>query len=280
MLATAFGPAKDYCRPFAATVIDRMSGISQVAMLYDGTAPEFECDRLNTPFTKTFLPEWDGGEDPHRYGRLARMRRALVDKFLASDCEYLYFHDVDTIPPFDIIERLIALDAPVCTGSYSMRGSRYAMPAWMESVPATLGDDVVMSEGYGMGCMLIRRDALEATEFRPPEYWVGKDAPGEDWQWSSDSCLPVHCDTRQSCWHVCDDGSASRIVFGDLVNLTVWLGDSPVRTKHGCWKRMQTRTTVSEADQSRLRKGFACGPARAMTLDWSDVTTILAGGAA
>ena len=156
-----------------------------------------------------------------------------------------------------------------------MRGLPYAMPPWMEPHDETLGDEGVVADGYGMGCMLLRRDALVATEFRAPEYWVGLATPGEDWQWSLDSGLPVSCHTGLSCWHCCEDGTASRIEFGELVDLTVWMGEGEVETIHGSWKPNQTRKNIVAEEQALLQHGFVCGTAREMALEWKTIEEIL-----
>jgi hypothetical protein len=258
-----------------------MEGVSASVWLHDDCRLYHGVLLLEGPAWAMDLPAWNGGMDPHRYGHLARMRRAVAAEFLASDCDYLYFHDVDTIPPWDIIPRLLALDVPTASGSYSMRGQRHAFPPWMEPRAETLGWDVVTAAGYGMGCMLLRRDVLEKTEFRAPEYWEGLDAPGEDWQFTLDAELPVAVDTRCSCWHVCEDGEASRIEFGDMVNLTVWMGAEPVETFLGTWRPNQQREDVTPEQQAALcvetPTGFACGAAREMYLEWADVKDILCG---
>lgn len=288
MLATAFGPSKDYCRPFWRQVVEGMQGIDALAVLFDGT-PQVRDLPASVDVCQITLPMWDGGEDPLRYGRLARMRSALREAFLASDCDYLYWHDVDTIPPGDIIPRLLALDVPVATGAYSYRELTHAMQPILHCRPEDVTADLQRCDGYGMGCMLVRRDVLERTEFRSPEYWrdIDPQGLGEDWQWGVDSGVETVVDTRLSCWHCCGpdgkaaddsyDGWAGRIEFGPAVYAVVWMGSmEAVTNEFGTWRHGAVRVDLTPEQAAGLPAGFARSMAREMSLEWEETATLAA----
>jgi hypothetical protein len=68
----------------------------------------------------------------------------------------------------------------------------------------------------GMGCLLVRRDALEKVPFRPPDSYTD-DGFGEDVAWCHDSidALGVNpvVDLTLACWHIDGDGTGTRPTF-------------------------------------------------------------------
>jgi hypothetical protein len=312
MLATSFGPGREWCMPIWEHVLRTVAGISEVLVVWDGTEmrslapPPCRLPPAPTPLppasggsrkrggqkaggpeTGRVLPirhavlaAWTGGEDPYRFGRLARMRETSRKLFLASDCDYLYWHDSDMIPPASIIGDLLAHEAPVATGCYPMRGLEHAMQPILHCRPADVTAAIQRCSGYGMGCMLVRRDALERTAFRHWRAWEGVKDLGEDWQWGLDSGLPTLVDTRIGCWHCCGpdgktgeaslEGWASRIVFGGIIFACVWMGGGMLETEFGPWKHGVVRADLTHEQAATLPHGFAVGEAQEMGLEWED----------
>lgn len=232
LLATSFGPGKEYALSILAGVLPRLTGhsancLGAVLTTFDaipsvlvGDGALFTHERL----TAQDLPA-------SRSGRLARMREAQRHYFLRRrSMTHLYWHDSDMVPPDDIIERLLALDAPVASGIYNVRGAQglllpvagsdprlAAAPGGQELVELEAIGTLIRPYAVGMGCLLLRRDALESTPFRDPG-WFRDEGMGEDVRWCLDwlegaplgeSRRPV-VDLALACWHIDADGTGTR----------------------------------------------------------------------
>lgn len=89
---------------------------------------------------------------------------------LAMGYDYLFFLDSDVIPPPDAVYRLMAHNLPIVSGVYHRRSTPHGIPVmlkggqWITHYPqnALIEVDLV-----GAGCLLLRRDLLEALVANP-----------------------------------------------------------------------------------------------------------------
>jgi GT2 family glycosyltransferase len=106
-------------------------------------------------------------------------RNQLVRVFLANpELTHLLFIDSDVEPPLNIVERLLALDAPVASGCVRILNPEG--PVWTLANRDADGKYNLLSDlptqttdvdACGGGCLMIRRDVLEAMS--PPWFlWV------------------------------------------------------------------------------------------------------------
>jgi hypothetical protein len=117
---------------------------------------------------------------------------------LQGDYTHLLTLEDDMVPPVDAIARLAACDAPVAYSLYCWRRAPYHWSAYRtlhETDGASISDNnpwqaaeqahrdtVIDVAGVGLGCTLIRRDALERVPFRCA-YGVGGSV---DWYFALD----------------------------------------------------------------------------------------------
>lgn len=104
-------------------------------------------------------------------------RNFCVQHFLNTDCTHLFFIDSDVVPPEDALEELIAPDLPVISGLYkAMKQDKDGnlVPKWTVYtygqdengdyglMTAADGRGICQISRAGAGCLIIRRDVLEA----------------------------------------------------------------------------------------------------------------------
>jgi len=285
LVVTTYGQRKDYCASFLPAVLHGLEGAGGFMTLFDGVPPV-----TGLPGEVLEAPDLS---NLSYYGRVATVRQLCRNFFLSSGkWTHLYFHDCDMIPPSDILPRLLAHERPVASGLYVLRGlTEPVVPAVVnfEAGPAgilctNLG--AIQSESntwpvqsFGMGCMLIEREVLDATEFRMPE-WFEENLTGEDYAWCQDAfatkkAMPI-VDLSATCWHVNNDGRASRLLVGPLEYAVTWI-DTPysIRNKQGEWHRGQPRFGLSLQDTEDLGPGFDKRMCRRTTLEWKTVEEIV-----
>lgn len=101
-------------------------------------------------------------------------RQMHVDRFLSSDCQFLFLVDSDMVFPNDALERLRSHGLPFVSGIYMRRRYQPLCPIWFENGPAGVlpmkiwTDRVIKGNLYeigasGWGCMLVHRDVFEAV---------------------------------------------------------------------------------------------------------------------
>jgi hypothetical protein len=105
-------------------------------------------------------------------------RNEVCRLFLEDGGDYLLFLDADMRHPADIAHRLLAHDLPLVTGRYQMRKPPFHTVAMRKIGPGpndykaireTAG--VVPIDAGGAGCLLIRRDVLEAIRASVGDDW-------------------------------------------------------------------------------------------------------------
>jgi len=141
------------------------------------------------------------------------VRTRIADRFLESNADYLVTIDDDIIAPDAVIERLLALDAPVATapcpiavnGRILWNVKTVGAEEWLADPPP----DVFPVRHTGFGFVMIRRDVF--AQVRRPWFQFGAAAGGrfigED-TWFSNGVtragLSILCDGSARCSHFKD----------------------------------------------------------------------------
>lgn len=114
--------------------------------------------------------------DPNEYGskNSCKMQREFFRKLMIEkDFDYLYFLGADTIPPNDVIERMLAHNKPIVGGVYWGRnnadnGNVGSAVAWLHGVDQKQQREMFLNEektyyvsGMGADCVLFSRNFLE-----------------------------------------------------------------------------------------------------------------------
>lgn len=153
-----------------------------------------------------------GCDRPHDYARNRLVRLFLKHPTLT----HLFFLDSDVEPPLDVLDRLLALDAPVASGCVRIAqpdglfwtiARKNAECKYVLIPDADLPAAPFFADGCGAGCLLIRRDVLETMPW-PWFKWIqNKDGSqmGEDIyfckQLNAMNRLQVQVDPTVICTH-------------------------------------------------------------------------------
>lgn len=168
-------------------------------------------------------------------------RNNLVEMFLQSDCEYLFFLDSDTCPPPDAVERLIARsegrrakgqDTPIVAGWYNVKKAphhpcvfdyvgwneakqwhdyhpREAAPEDDAAPPCAIGcgkqhaQTVERVDAVGFGCILLRRDMF--ADRITGKWFTTEEGGTEDMSFcrrAAKAGAPVFVDWSLHCAHI------------------------------------------------------------------------------
>lgn len=111
----------------------------------------------------------------HNISPVSKARNTLIDAFLSSDADILFFIDSDTIPPKDTVEKLLKLiddGASVATGITPIikkEGRSINVFTTYEDVEKSTPFDSLPKEpfqvvGCGASCMMITREAIQKLE--------------------------------------------------------------------------------------------------------------------
>ncbi len=155
----------------------------------------------------------------------AAARNNIIDEMLKRKFDYVLMVDSDVVVPQDALTMLMSWDEPVMLGWYAHQGSfkppmgngktcLCKPPSYHEQYTgeelhalADAGDFKVPIRGGGMGCALIRRDAVERTSFPWFKFVVYEDRHGvlsEDLFFCS-ACrragIQLYGDARVACGH-------------------------------------------------------------------------------
>ena len=259
-------------------------------------SPAYFLQQLHAAGKVVRLPDWEelpGKAAANTLARCARMREAARQYFLAgaangaSKWTHLYFHDCDIIPPPDIVPRLLRYGREMASGLYCIRGvSEAAIP--LMAAEGTGGPLAEMAEklalgdqeaptfeavGFGMGAMLIGREALARTAFRPRAYFEQEWFNGEDYQFCLDAVEQVQelplVEITLGCWHVDRDGMAARLQVGTEVRPGVLYADAGWggRTRLGVFHKGVPRFDIPEAEWENLGPSFLVKPCREVSLE-------------
>jgi GT2 family glycosyltransferase len=113
-----------------------------------------------------FIDENNGEEN----ARASRQR--IRDRFISSNCDYLLFCDVDTIPPLDAIPRLLKANKDIITGLTVSRLDPTVIAFWKEGYPEQQQKKELIKtrrlieiDGAGLYLTLVKRPVLEQIKF-------------------------------------------------------------------------------------------------------------------
>ena len=126
--------------------------------------------RQTYPEYKTILIiDENSGEENARASR-----QRIRDRFMDTDAEYLFFGDVDTIPPDNVIETLLSGKKDIITGLTTGRHDESVLAFWKHGYPEQKDkvklihetkEDIIPIDGAGLYCSLISRKVLEKVNF-------------------------------------------------------------------------------------------------------------------
>ena len=126
--------------------------------------------RQTYPEYKTILiKDINSGEENARASR-----QRIRDQFMETDADYLLFTDVDTIPPDDVISKLVAAKKDIITGLATARRDDRVLAFWKHGYPEQMDkkilinsakEDIIPIDGAGLYCTLVSRKVLEQVTF-------------------------------------------------------------------------------------------------------------------
>jgi len=132
-------------------------------------------------------PYWTGAERRDAVANHLHQYQRGREFFLQGTFQALLVIESDIIPPPDTLKRLAALDTDVAYGVYVFRGNRRPIVNIFEAYrakngvrarnigesltvrglwPEAVKQGVIDCSGAGLGCTLIKREVIEAVEFR------------------------------------------------------------------------------------------------------------------
>jgi len=158
---------------------------------------------------KTVLMRWDlkeyGGQNNVKIQREYFRRIALAGTYT-----HLYFFGVDTIPPKDVLERLLSHDKAIVGGVYWGRhnadnGNIDGAVAWKHDKTQEEQKNMFLSmnklievDGMGMDCVLFRIDVLEKISWLD---WVQNDDDYPYYDRAKKEGYKTFLDTNVQCRH-------------------------------------------------------------------------------
>lgn len=105
----------------------------------------------------------------HNIENAREHRKFVRDAFMSSDCNYLFFADIDTIPPLDALQTLLDAQKDIITGIATSRFSEKDIAVWKgkDDKKSFLNqpDDIIEIDGAGLYCTLAKRDVLNEIKF-------------------------------------------------------------------------------------------------------------------
>ena len=114
-------------------------------------------------------------------------RNEIVTEFLKSDCTHLLFIDADTIPPQNVIDKMLEHDVPIITAitpivEYDEKSQMF-YKKWncvdLNDKHVKPNTGVVEVKGAGASCIMIKREVFEKIE-RPYYRFLYQDDSGKD----------------------------------------------------------------------------------------------------
>ena len=162
----------------------------------------------------------------HRWINVTHKYQAARRMALEGDYDALMCIEDDIIVPADALQKLIAADADIAYGMVTWRREPHCWSAAYVSGPGEsdhITFDMDMNKaraawgrvidviGCGLFCTLIRRNVLEAIDFRLPST-----ARCCDFYFAWDAYVAgftQRCDTTVLCGHIMEDG---RVVYADV----------------------------------------------------------------
>jgi len=88
---------------------------------------------------------------------------------LSSDCDYLFYGDLDTIPPDDALQTLLCANKSIITGLSTSRFDENVLAVWKgkddKKKFLKTPEEIIEIDGAGLYCSLIKREVLEKIKF-------------------------------------------------------------------------------------------------------------------
>lgn len=184
MLGSLVHPIKEYCLySWFEELKEFQSQFSDVTIADTSDGIDFSKYPMENSYTV------DRVSSQNMFKRIALGRKTILEAFLESDCEYLFFLECDIFIDSGLVPTLVQRDKPVIGVPYIMgylRDSdtrlkkdyltsaldfdRRLSMTMKELTEAADGDTVAVNE-MGFGCLLLRRDVCEIIEenFEVPE---------------------------------------------------------------------------------------------------------------
>lgn len=110
--------------------------------------------------------------------QIVHNRNALVNRFLKTDCEWIFFIDTDTIPPNNVLD-MTKHKLDICSGYYYQWMNKKLIPLIFKrfkngyiahkGTPTKI-KNVVEVDGVGAGCLLINRKVFK--DIKKPYFLV------------------------------------------------------------------------------------------------------------
>ena len=151
--------------------------------------------------------------------RISMSRNLLIDKAIKENYDYLFSLDQDTIPPKDVIEKLLSHNKQVTCGVYFSRtivnNKVVLAPDVYKVIPNSedesglpsmkwpdeeeiLSNKLIQVVSCGAGCLLLHKDVIKKVKFREDLEQF------EDRRFCIDlykNNIPIYCDTSVKCKH-------------------------------------------------------------------------------
>ena len=168
---------------------------------------------------------WSASHEVERYAPeglrpVAYAKNVCVEEFLRRGCEYLWFVDADTVPPFDAPDLLLHAGVEVVAGvvrqfKQDVDGVAKPVPMICRAGPGGLrpvlrGAGVEKIDACGAGCLMVHRSVFERLG-PPPWFEQGSwgSERGSDFNFCArlrDAGVPIHAHFGVRCLHYKDVG--------------------------------------------------------------------------
>ena len=217
LIAAPQHESKNYCWKEWTDRVDNLTYNNYDVFLADNSST---LDNYNKIIKKGYYCEHIKENKKGKEFTLMDSHNSCRDFFLAHDYDYMLHLETDVIPPFDIIERLLASNRMVVGGIYdifygSKRKSMVQLPEeydksikYYRSVQFIENSETHFFDGtikevyhLGLGCVLIKKNVLEKIKFRAekganyfPDTWFANDC----YQYQ----IPIYADTNIQCKHL------------------------------------------------------------------------------
>lgn len=243
---------------------------------------------LDIWFSKGDNPYFDSNGRYNICHNYQKARRWVLD----NDYDYLFTVEADMIIPPDALTKLLAVDTDVAYGLYCFKNTS-TWSAWTEldmehgrsirkdpELAKGFWGKVIEVAGVGMGCTLIRRNVLEALDFRVDDF---NPDVHNDWVFAYDlqqKGFTQKCDLSVVCGHISmtplprviyPDPEAPRLYRNEFINgipvnergevvmdigqlgeFDISLGDLVVK---GGWAKPSELTEEARAEIEALKAG-------------------------
>lgn len=137
------------------------------------------------------------------YNELKRQREFARVLAINNNFTHLFSIGVDTIPPLDVIPKLLVHNTDVVGGVYMSRKNEPTAIAWRDSVsprefPKLFDGSLITVDGMGMDCVLFTRKALNSFSYYD---WKVNDDDYPAYNLLKEKGFKIYLDTSVVCKH-------------------------------------------------------------------------------